>query len=284
MAEYAKDELVLSAGGMDLAATLFCGQSFSWRQEEEPPGKPAGFIGVAGGRSVVAAQQGEALLLRRLDGEGFAPEDRAFWYHYFALDCDYTALQNAFCTSKALGRCVLAAPGIRVLRQPFFETLLSFIISQNNHIQRISGIVTRLRELCGPRLPGGEYGFPSPQQLAAFTVEELAPLRAGFRSKYLLDAAQRVVAGQVEEASLRALPDEEARALLCTIKGVGPKVADCVLLFGLGRSHIVPMDVWMNRAMKQLFPRGMPRCAKGNEGIAQQYIFHWARENLDNKK
>ncbi len=271
MAVFTKAELCWPDGGMDLAATLFCGQSFSWVADG------AAYTGVAGGKAATVWQQDGRLLLCPL-GQSH-PDDEPFWRHYFALNEDYAAWHTHFGKSAQLRRCVESCPGIRVLNQPFFDTLLSFIISQNNHIPRIAGIVGRLRQHFGPLLAPGVWGLPPPGRLAGLAVEDLACLRAGFRSKYLLDATVKVAAGTVDEARLRAAPTDEARRQLCQIHGVGPKVADCVLLFSLGRKDVAPMDVWMKRAMERYFNGEMPRCAAGGEGIAQQYIFHWMREN-----
>ena len=201
--------------------------------------------------------------------------------NYFALDMDYPALLERFCSgSKRLAACVEHSPGIRVLRQPFFETLCCFIISQNNNIPRIAAITGRLCRGLGEPLANGLYSFPAPEVLAAREPEDLAFLRAGWRAGYLIDAARKVASGQVSEAALASLSDAEARALLTTIKGVGPKVADCVLLYSLSRWSVVPMDVWMKRAMARLFPRGAPVCCRPYQGIAQQFIFDYARASL----
>lgn len=275
MADFANTPLALPAKGMNLEQTLFCGQSFSWQRRED-----GCFAGVAAGHPLLLRQQGDTLLLTLPGGGSFTAEELAFWRHYFALDADYAALQARFSKHKKLAACVACFPGIRVLRQPFFETLLAFIISQNNHIPRITGIVQRLCAGFGRQLAPGLYDFPTPQQLAGLTPQALAPLRAGFRAGYLIDAAQKVAQGVVREDELRGLDNAQAREVLMRIKGVGPKVADCVLLFALEREDVAPMDVWMKRAMTSLFPRGMPAACKGKEGIAQQYIFFWAREHL----
>ncbi|MFV0414571.1 MAG: DNA-3-methyladenine glycosylase family protein [Oscillospiraceae bacterium] len=275
MEGFEKGGVLLPAAGMNLEATLFCGQSFVWQKSED-----GGFVGVAGGRAAAVYERGENFLLLPLGAAPPGEGDLAFWHHYFALETNYPALLARFAKSKKLAACVAAAPGIRVLHQPFFETLVCFIISQNNHIPRITGIVQRLCRLFGKPLAGGLYAFPTPGVLAALTVEDLAPLRAGFRAKYIVDAAQKVAGGLVTRQKLEALPTAEARALLATILGVGTKVADCVLLYSLGRNEVVPMDVWMKRAMAQLFPKSMPAAARGHEGIAQQFIFCWARQNL----
>ncbi|HJA26208.1 MAG TPA: DNA-3-methyladenine glycosylase 2 family protein [Candidatus Fournierella merdigallinarum] len=258
-------------GGLDLAAALDCGQTFLWQ-----PLKGGAWAGVAAGRAVVARMEGAALVL-----EGAEEKDRPFWEHYFALDLDYPALLARFCAgSRRLAACVEHRPGIRVLRQPFFETLCCFIISQNNNIPRIRAITARLCRGLGEELAEDIYAFPSPEALAAQTPESLAFLRAGWRAAYLIDAARAVASGRVSEEALAALPTGEARALLMTIRGVGPKVADCVLLYGLSRWEVMPMDVWMKRAMGRLFPRGAPVCCRRYQGIAQQFIFDYARASL----
>lgn len=257
--------LVFDANGMDLAATLECGQTFGWRRTKENH-----FEGVAGQCAANIWQQNNTLYIQPLS---LAAQNADFWRHYFALDEDYPTLLQRFCTHKKLAACVEPYAGVRVLHQPFFDTLLSFILSQNNHIPRITSLFQNLRLFYGTELAPGLYACPTPHSLAQKTLEELIPLKAGFRAKYLLDAAKKVDAGVVTEELLAPLPDAEARLLLQNIAGVGPKVADCVLLYSLGRKRVVPMDVWMKRAMATLFPHGMPRAAKGSEGIAQQYIF-----------
>lgn len=259
-----------NAQDLELAATLDCGQAFRWRDT------PQGWQGIVAGRAVTVRRQGQALVI-----EGAQESDRAFWENYFALDMDYPALLARFCAgNQKLAACVRHSPGIRVLRQPFFETLCAFIISQNNNIGRIKSILERLCEGLGQPLEGGGYAFPTPQALARCAPEDLAFLRAGWRAAYLADAAQRVASGQVCEAALRAAPYPEAKAALMQIKGVGPKVADCVLLYSLSFWQAFPMDVWMKKAMAQLFPRGVPVCCRGVQGIAQQFIFDYARHNL----
>lgn len=257
-------------GGLELDSTLDCGQCFRWSRT------PAGWAGVVDGRSVLARMEGDTLLL-----EGPDETERDFWSRYFALDVDYPALLARYqAGNRRLAACVAENPGIRVLRQPFFETLCTFILSQNNNIPRIRGLVERLCALCGSPLENGQHAFPTPEQLAACTEEQLATLRAGWRAGYLADAAQKVLGPLPRPEALTALPLADAQAALMTIRGVGPKVADCTLLYGLGRWDAFPLDVWMKRAMAQLFPRGIPVCCRGTQGIAQQFIFAYARAHL----
>ena len=257
-------------GGLELDSTLDCGQCFRWSRT------PAGWAGVVDGRSVLARMEGDTLLL-----EGPDETERDFWSRYFALDVDYPALLARYqAGNRQLAACVAENPGIRVLRQPFFETLCTFILSQNNNIPRIRGLVERLCALCGSPLENGQHAFPTPEQLAACTEEQLATLRAGWRAGYLADATQKVLGHLPGPEALTVLPLADAQAALMTIYGVGPKVADCTLLYGLGRWDAFPLDVWMKRAMAQLFPRGIPVCCRGTQGIAQQFIFAYARAHL----
>ena len=157
------------------------------------------------------------------------------------------------------------------------ELLCSFIISQNNNIPRIKGIIQRLCETLGEPSEEGLFHFPSPQRLAASSLEELAPLRAGFRAKYLLSAARLVTEGKVDLQAIPEMELEKARETLMLIHGVGPKVAECALLYGFHRLEAFPMDVWMKRVMAQWFPDKTPENFGPYAGIAQQYLFHYIR-------
>ena len=170
------------------------------------------------------------------------------------------------------------APGIRILQQEPWEALCTFIISQNNNIKRIKGIVNRLSTSFGNKIGDTDfYTFPKAETLAKLTPDDLAPLRAGFRNKYIIDASQKVATGEVDLEKCKIVPYDDARAELCKIKGVGNKVADCTLLFGMHRIEAFPIDVWMRRAMEKLFPNMTGEDFGEYAGIAQQYIFHYAR-------
>ncbi|MDD3193103.1 MAG: DNA glycosylase [Oscillospiraceae bacterium] len=254
----------------DLARTLDCGQCFRWRLCDD------GFWeGVAAGRFCRVRQRRSVLLFTDTDRQSI----RDFWIPYFSLDVDYAALCRDFRSDPVLAQAMDFAPGIRLLRQEPWETLCSFIISQNNHIPRIRGIIERLCALLGEPLPGGMSSFPSPEQLARCTLEDLAPLRSGFRAKYLLDAAQKVLCGAVDLRAIGQMDPDAAREKLTGICGVGPKVADCVLLYAYNRTQVVPMDVWMKRVLAVLYPDGFPKHFSPYWGIAQQFLFHYARSH-----
>ena len=146
----------------------------------------------------------------------------------------------------------------------------------NNNIPRIKGIVSRLCENFGEKTGGG-YTFPSAEVISNCTVEDLAPLRSGFRAKYIIDAAKKVSDGTVDFARIDREPIEFGRENLMQIKGVGAKVAECTLLYGFHKLEAFPVDVWVKRIMAEMYPDGLPECVKGTEGIAQQYLFHYRR-------
>lgn len=206
-------------------------------------------------------------------------KDLPFWESYFDLELDYDKLMESFCRDETLKKACEGRK-IRVLRQEPFETLISFIISQNNNIKRITGIIDRLCECFGQKIEGG-YAFPTPKAMEKLTPEDLAPLRAGFRAKYIADAVQKVTSGKVDFEEIQKMPNAEAREALKTIKGVGDKVADCVLLFGLHRLAAVPKDVWIKRINARYYPDGYPDCMGEYAGIAQQYLFDFARNDAD---
>lgn len=198
---------------------------------------------------------------------------------FLSLDTDYTALKNRFAENTVMAKAIEFAPGIRVLNQDFFETLITFIISQNNNIPRIKQLCDRISERYGTKV-GDTCAFPTPQQMKDITEEDYREMKFGFRAKYLADAVAKVINGEIEEEKVKSLSYEEAQKYLMQIKGVGPKVADCILLFSCRQYRSFPKDVWIKKAMAQLFPDGIPEEIKGYEGIAQQYIFHYARHTL----
>lgn len=253
---------------LDLAQTLDCGQSFRWIEQGD-----GSFSGIAYGKYVNVKLNGNTLYIENATAEDF----EKIWYDYFDLSLDYGKIREEISKiHPVLCEAAKYAPGIRILRQEPFEALYTFIISQNNNIKRIKGIVHRLCENFGEKIDGG-FAFPTAEKLAKLSPDDLAPLRAGFRNRYLIDAAQKVALGEVQLEKCRNCNYDEARAELMKITGVGIKVADCTLLFGLHRIEAFPVDVWMKRAMEKLFPTMSTEDFGEYAGIAQQYIFHYSR-------
>ncbi|MDR2909404.1 MAG: DNA-3-methyladenine glycosylase 2 family protein [Oscillospiraceae bacterium] len=265
------DYILTGLKNFSLRETLECGQCFRWERLADNT-----YEGIVCGLRRRLSQQGDSL---RIHGGGEA-EFLSLWRGYFDLGRDYGALKELFSPFEPLRRAVEYSPGLRVLRQEPFETLCTFILSQNNNIPRIGGLVKRLCELLGEQLAGGGYAFPQPQAFAGKTAEDLSPVRSGFRAGYLVDAAQKTLSGELPLRELSLLPLEESLRLLKTVRGVGPKVAACTLLYGCGRAECVPVDVWIGRALEAWFPGGLPEEIAPVAGIAQQYLFHYARMSL----
>ena len=253
---------------LDLEQTLDCGQSFRWEKQND-----GSFSGVAFGKYVNISLDGTDMIIKNA-----APEDEKIWREYFDLELDYGKIRGDISKlHPVLEDAARYAPGIRILRQEPYEALCTFIISQNNNIKRIKGIVARLCESFGDEIDEGVYTFPTAERLAELSPDDLAPLRAGFRNRYIIDSAKKVASHEVDLELCKTADYEAARAELMKITGVGVKVADCTLLFGMHRVEAFPVDVWMKRAMEKLFP-GMSANDFGEyAGIAQQYIFHYSR-------
>ena len=253
----------------NLAQTLDCGQAFRWRETEDGI-----WQGVAFGRLLKLEKTADGtVILYNTAKEDF----ENLWLGYFDLERDYDEIISKISTNSVLKTAAEYGYGIRVLNQEPWETLCSFIISQNNNIARIKSIIERLCENFGED-KGGYFAFPTAETVAALTPDDLAVLRAGFRAKYILDAASKVSSGEIDLSLLSSLPTDDARKELMKIKGVGPKVADCALLFSHRHTSAFPRDVWINRAMDKLFGGNLPKEAEEFAGIVQQYIFYYARQ------
>lgn len=260
---------IYGAEDFDLPHTLDCGQAFRWVCDENNV-----WSGVAYNKFLKLEKLTDGtVVLYNTTTEDF----ENIWKDYFDFSRDYGEIIKILSENSVLKQACEYSHGIRILNQEPFETLCSFIISQNNNIKRIKGIISRLCENFGEK-KDGYYTFPTAEKLASLTLEDLAVLRSGFRAKYLLDAAQKVANGEVELSKLKEMNLEDARNQLMKIKGVGPKVADCCLLFSHRHTDAFPKDVWIKRAMEVLFGGELPECAKEYAGIAQQYIFFYARD------
>lgn len=261
--EAVNNDIVLCQKDLDLDETLDCGQAFRWSRKDEKT-----YCGYFLDRYLEIEEFGdEKFIFRNTSEEEFLN----VWADYFDLHTDYGELKKRFSEDSVLAEACKFAGGIRLLKQDAWECLCSFIISQNNNIPRIKGIISRLCERFG--------GFPGPDVLAGETAESLGFLRSGFRAAYIADAAYKVSSGITDLEKIKYMSHDEAGKKLMEIKGVGPKVSECVLLFGMYRTEAFPEDVWIKRVMASFYPDGMPECTKGFEGIAQQYLFHFARNH-----
>ncbi len=265
-----------------LEDTFLCGQCFRWEKDENGV-----FYGVVGNAAVKAYYHDKNTIYI----ESSNP-DLVYWSRYLNFSNDYNEIEKKLWQDELLRPCIEMGRGIRILRQELWETIVSFIISANNNIPRIKRIIGKLCEMFGERIEfDGKvfYGFPSPETLAALELEDLKEIRAGFRDKYILDAARRVASGEINLTELEKMNDVDAKKELMKIKGVGSKVADCILLFSLGRYKTFPQDVWIKRILNEIYgveekEIGAFALEKfGNYGgIAQQYLYYYYAVNKSN--
>ncbi len=249
-----------------------------------------GYEGVAFGRYLRVTEEENAVVLYPCTQKDF----EEIWYNYLDLARDYANLFS-HCDDIGLQKGCEYAKGLRLLNQQPFEALISFIVSANNNIKRIRGIIEKMCVMFGEEFTfeGKIYHkFPTPTALSKGSGLQLVECGAGYRADYITDTAKKIAEGfSLEE--LKTVGYEEAKKRLTTLKGVGPKVADCVLLFSLGYSDAFPCDVWIKRVMEDLYGftgKDMQLYSFAKEkfgihsGIAQQYLFHWYRTNQVRKE
>lgn len=271
-------------GDFSTARTFDCGQCFRFGPLSDaispPPADCKNAVsGIAYGKQVAFADNGTHLYVYA------NPVDfQKIWKQYLGLDVDYVQANHQILKSltgaprQHMQTALEASRGIRILRQEPWETLCSFIISQNNNIPRIRKIIEALCREYGEQIPGG-WTFPTPDALAKAGTDAIFSLGAGFRASYIWEAACKIASG---EFSLHQVQNtqtyEEARELLCSLRGVGPKVSACALLFGFGKTEAFPVDVWMQRVIDTRFGGTLDPTVFGNwAGLAQQYLFYYER-------
>ncbi|MDD5141597.1 MAG: DNA glycosylase [Verrucomicrobiales bacterium] len=280
----------------DLAATLDSGQVFRWQKQNDA------WVGVIGKHWVRLTQAPDGIR-----AETAAPvENWNFLREFLQMEVDLAAVLKTFPDDEPMRAAVAACPGLRLLKQDPWECLASFILSSTKQIVQIRQIVALLCERFGqpincsvepvarPDSATGrtlQFSFPSVEQIARLTEAELRACKMGFRAPNLLAAAREIAEGRFDLERIRHLPHAEARAELMKLRGVGGKIADCVLLFAYGFDSAFPVDVWIERALQRLyFPRrraSEPRLRRfaakhfgPHAGYAQQYLFHYMRTKL----
>ena len=261
-----------------------CGQCFRWIKQEDDS-----YTGVAMGKVINVKQEGNKIYLDNTTKEDFDN----IWYDYFDLERDYEEMVNTLkVMDEYLEKATEFGEGIRILKQDGWEMLISFIISANNRIPMIQRAINNLSKNFGTYI--GEYknqeyyAFPTPQQLNKATIEEIRACSTGFRDKYIKSTAQIVNDENIDVLEYRKLPTAECLKELLKFNGVGPKVADCIALFGMQKYDTFPVDVWVKRVMQEFYVEedlSLTKIRKfGIEkfgdlaGFAQQYLFYYARE------
>jgi len=267
-----KNEIEIIDGlDFDLKKIFECGQCFRWNIDEN-----GSYVGVAHGRVARMRCVGRSIFI-----SGSIDDFEEVWRDYLDLDRDYLEIRKSLCIDDFMQQATDFGAGIRILRQEKWEALCSFIISQNNNIPRIKTIVEALcREFGDSAYFEGKqyYTFPSAERLADVSVESLAPLRCGYRAEYIISTAKAVASGAVDLDALANASSGVARTELKKLHGIGNKVADCVMLFGLHMLDSFPIDVWIERAVTEHFGKDFdPSMFSPYAGIAQQYIFYFKR-------
>ena len=281
--------IIKNQESFELKDIFECGQCFRWNENED-----GSYTGVINKGVLNVEKQGEKIIFTgMLDGD-----IKEIVNSYFDLDRNYEEIKRQLSNiDKYLKISVEYGKGIRILNQDLWETIISFIISANNNIPRIKGIIERISEKYGTEIEWKNekyYIFPTPEQLGKATVENLRSLGTGFRDVRIYETTQKVLNDEVNPENIDKKGTIEAREELLTLSGVGPKVADCILLFStLKRFDVFPIDVWVRRVMNELYIKNkdeskvskkeIMKIANGKfgdlEGLAQQYLFYWKRES-----
>ena len=256
----------------DLIHTFECGQCFRWNVDED-----GSYIGIVGD-SVISVKQENDIF-------EFDCEDINLLHSYFDLNRDYGKIKNKLSAiDDVLPKAIPCGFGIRLLKQNPWETLISFIISANNNIPRIKKIINSLCRNFGKEIKDGYYSFPDASVISRLSVEDLDVIKSGFRAKYIIDAAQKVDSGIVDINAVYNMDTNTAREYLKQIKGVGNKVADCILLFAYQKFDVFPKDVWIKKVLHDLygieeneFDSFVSEHFGDLAGFAQQYLFYYMR-------
>lgn len=266
-----------------------CGQAFRWQKEED-----SSYTTIDGNMYCNVSLVGDFVYLKNCTKEDYYKK----WENYFDLKTDYTKIKDTLSFNETLKSAMEYGSGIRILNQDKFSTIISFIISANNQIPRIMKSVNIICENYGDligELNGKKiYSFPTPEKLSKVPVEEMREVcRVGFRDKRIIDVARMVATNEFDIDRINALENEKLRNELIKLPGVGPKVADCIMLFSYQRHNTFPVDVWIKRVMEYLFIKKETnknlisdyanKLFGDYAGYAQQYLFYYGRENTIGK-
>jgi N-glycosylase/DNA lyase len=286
---------LIEVKNFELAHIFDCGQCFRWSRQHN-----GNYIGVAFSKVIEVEKSGEDVILYNTTEEDF----KAIWEDYFDLKRDYGAIKEQLSKDELLKSAVEFGDGIRLLQQEPFEITLSFIISANNRIPMIKRGIQNISKAWGKPLEyKGEtyYSFPTVEKLKEVSIEEMAHCGLGFRDKYIIDTVNKIynsghntVSENVEQhlfdlEKIKSFDDDGCHNALQNFSGIGPKVADCIMLFSMEKYSAFPVDVWVKRAMQHFYLAPDVSLKKIREfgrdkfgqlsGFAQQYLFYYAREN-----
>lgn len=272
----------------ELKDILECGQCFRWNKETEES-----YIGVVKNNVIRVKKVGSKIQFQSVGEDDLEP----LVTYYFDFERDYEEIKKTLSSiDNNMKQSIEYGKGIRILNQDLWETIISFIISANNNIPRIKGIIERMAKAYGKEIifeGNGYYTFPTVEELSKASVKDLRELGLGFRDIRVYETTKMIKEKVIDLEELTRKEDKEVRDTLLTLPGVGPKVADCILLFSsLKRWKAFPIDVWVRRVMNELYIHNPEENKVRKEqietlaqekfgslaGIAQQYLFYWKRE------
>ncbi|MBP3906265.1 MAG: 8-oxoguanine DNA glycosylase [Peptostreptococcaceae bacterium] len=283
---YEKNNVVILEGVADFDPKhIFeCGQCFRWMAEED-----GSYTGVAKGKVINVSRENDTVYIKNSSLKDF----NDIWKDYFDLNTDYTKIKNILKNmDEHLEKATEFGWGIRILRQDPWEMIISFIISSNNRIPMIQRAIGNLSRQYGTYI--GQYNgvdyydFPTPEQLNKASIEDIRACSTGFRDKYIKSTTEAVINNNDDVYKYNSLSTEECRKELMKFNGIGPKVCDCIALFGMQKYDTFPVDVWVKRVMQEFYvddDMSLPKMRTyaidkfGDlSGFAQQYLFYYARE------
>jgi N-glycosylase/DNA lyase len=277
--EHGGEIIIENPENFDLSDTFECGQCFRFNKTQTGADD---YEGTAFGKYLRIYHKDGNIYLKTNSG-GF----NNIWRSFFDLDRDYKKISETFENDEILKKAAEYGKGIRILKQEPFECLISFIITQNNNIPRIKKIIERLCENFGEKIISDEesgrifYAFPTAEKIAELDLSDLDVIKSGFRAKYIHEAAKRIHSGEINLNDVYDLDSENGAEYLKQLKGVGNKVASCVLLFSYNKLDAFPVDVWIKKVLEKYYPSGFDyKTAFGAyAGLANSYLFNYERKN-----
>lgn len=279
------DELKIKVDCFNLKYTLECGQCFRWKNNNDY------YVGVIKDRVIKIRQDRDYIYVRSNEQKDLEKVVK----EYFELEKDYSSIEKRIASlDDYVKKALKNTSGMRHLKQDFFETIISYIISANNNIPRISKSVNEISKRYGKKIEFDDeeyYLFPTPEQLKDVTIDDYRACGVGFRDKYIYNTVKRINNKEIDLVKMQDMDTPFLRKELLSLMGIGPKVADCILLFSCGRQEVFPIDVWVERVMKKLYFNDKNISKKeilkyasdnfGNDaGIVQQHLFYNIRENM----
>jgi N-glycosylase/DNA lyase len=279
--EYDEGIVIKDVSDFELKHIFDCGQCFRWNEDDD-----GSYRGVAYERAARVIKNGNEVYIK-----GGKIEDRELWIKYFDLERDYGKIKEELSKDETLKEAISHGTGIRILKQEPYETTISFIISANNRIPMIKRAVENIAREYGKKINFEDkeyFSFPNADKLAGTTAEKLEKLGCGFRAPYIVQTSEEIASGRVKLEQIEKMTTDEAHEELQKLRGIGPKVSDCIILFSMARYDAFPVDVWVKRVMQYFYLapdvslkkiRDFGRSQFGQyAGFAQQYLFYYARD------